>query len=81
MYLFPDPPEIEIEQNWFRRSRGTVSDGTSGNGGFDGGDGDGDGDGDAGGDVIEVELICVVHAVPKAEVATTLSQTSGRVAK
>ena len=37
--LFSDPPEIEIEQNWYER------------------------DG-----VVEVEIICVVHANPEAEV-------------
>ena len=36
---FSDPPEIEIEQNWYER------------------------DG-----VVEVEIICVVHANPEAEV-------------
>ena len=36
---FSDPPEIEIEQNWYER------------------------DG-----VVEVEIICVVHSNPEAEV-------------
>ena len=39
LLLISDPPEIEIEQNWYQRD-----------------------------DQVEVELICVVHAKPKAEV-------------
>ena len=39
---FSDPPEIEIEQNWFRRD----------------------------GHNIEVEIICVVHAEPEAQVTS-----------
>ncbi len=71
-----DPPEIEIEQNWYRRnSRDNNNDDDDDmNGGGNamrviGGNGfaisnhNADGKRD-----IEVELICVVHAVPEAEV-------------
>ena len=40
LLLFTDPPEIEIEQNWYEREG-----------------------------LVEVELICVVHAKPPAEVS------------
>ena len=40
LFLFIDPPEIEIEQNWYEREG-----------------------------LVEVELICVVHAKPPAEVS------------
>ena len=41
-FWFSDPPEIEIEQNWYEREG-----------------------------VVEVEIICVVHANPEAEVSNT----------
>ncbi len=43
--VLADPPEIEIEQNWYQREE----------------------------DVIEVELICIVHAIPRAEVSGTVA--------
>ncbi len=77
---FPDPPEIEIEQNWYRRPSPPLSAiGGGGNTDLQVGHVTSSWRSSRGRaqrePEVEVELICVVHAVPKAEVIIIIITT------